>query len=91
MRVLRCSIRSRRASHLSVRWSELVGQGRDVSFEMRGLYSIRSRYLITCFSRRDGSSNRRLCETALGPSAASRRQFNVRQDAFVRQGSGVGH
>ena len=32
MRVLRCSIRSRRASRLSVRWSESVGRVLDVSF-----------------------------------------------------------
>lgn len=53
--------------------------------------SARSRHLITCFSRRDSSSNRRLCETTLGSGAASRGQLNVRQDALVRQGSDFGH
>jgi hypothetical protein len=52
---------------------------------------VRSRRLITCCSRRDSSPNRRLCETALGPGAASRGQLNVRQDALVRQGADFGH
>ena len=94
MRVLRCSIRSRRASRLSVRWSESVGQGLDVSLWIHEgcvTFCQKPTVLIIFCSRRDSSSNRRLCETTLGPGAASRGQLNVRQDALVRQGSRLWH
>jgi hypothetical protein len=64
----------------------------EFSVHQRYVPSAKSRRRLTqrC-SRRDSGANRRLCETTLGPGAASRGQLDVRQDASVRQGSDFRH